>query len=140
MSELRCSLPAWYRTKTRKAVVPMANETASEADDFATFLQEMSHGEVNKLATSKLREIVAACVDTGQKGSITITFSIKAESRLAEVTAKVKTTKPEPKVPGQAYYTGADGALHNEDPRQLKLPAKVLDVSHGAPRIVGKDS
>lgn len=118
----------------------MPDDSASEATSFAEFLAEMAHGEVDKLATAKLREIVAASVETGQKGSVTITISVTAHAKLAEISAKIKTTKPEPKVPGQSYYTGADGALHNEDPRQLKLPAKVLNVSHGAPRIVGKES
>jgi hypothetical protein len=108
-----------------------------EAATFAEMLAEMSHGEVDKLATKKLREIIQACKETGKKGSVTITLAIGSDPRLCEIAASVKTTKPEPKVPGQTYYTDEDGNLHNEDPRQMKLPAKIIDVSQNPPRIVG---
>jgi hypothetical protein len=99
-----------------------------ETATFAEFLAEMSHGSVDELATEKLREIVRACVETGNKGSITVTLTISAKMKLAEVSAKIKTTKPEPQVPGQTFYTSEDGSLHHEDPRQTKMPAKIIDV------------
>ena len=111
----------------------------AESASFAEFLQEMSHGAVDQQATDKFREIVRACMETGQSGSITVKLTIKAASKLAEVSAKISTTKPEPKVPGQTFYTSDDGNLHNEDPRQLKLPSKVIEVPAQPPRIVGKE-
>lgn len=104
---------------------------------FAELLAEMSHGEVDRLATRKLREIIKACQETGKKGSVTVTLAIGSDPRLCEIAASIKTTKPEPKVPGQSYYTDEDGNLHEEDPRQQKFPAKVIDVNNGPPRIVG---
>lgn len=103
--------------------------------DFADLIREFAHGTTNKIATERLREVVAACVATGSKGSITIKFSIDAKQGLAEVKAAISVKKPEPALPGSHYYTTESGDLRDEDPRQTKLPlAKVLDIP--APKIV----
>lgn len=96
--------------------------------DFAQFLKEFAHGSTNQIATERLREVVAACQAIGAKGSITIKVSVDAKQGLAEIKAAISVKKPEPALPGACYYTTEDGALLDEDPRQLKLPTKVLDA------------
>lgn len=109
----------------------MEKEKPPEGDefDFAEFIREFGHGATNKQAGVKLREVVMACALTGKKGSLTISIAIGAGGGLAELRASVKTTKPEPPLPGGSYFTTDAGALANEDPRQLTLPKKVLDAA-----------
>lgn len=72
--------------------------------------------------------MIAACASTGKKGGITLKIVCGSAGGLAELRASVTVTKPEPALPGGTYYTTETGALVNEDPRQMKLPAKVIDV------------
>jgi hypothetical protein len=100
--------------------------------DFATFLSEFGHGSTNKQASEKLQEIVRACRETGQKGALTIKISIDTSgggaNTLAELRCSLSVKKPEPSLPGSTYYVTDGGALVDEDPRQMKLPGKVLDL------------
>jgi len=110
----------------------MANENlkpdAAEFD-FAAFLADFGHGATNKLASAKLREIVQACAATGKKGALTIKIVCGSVGGLAELRAAITITKPEPALPGGAYYVTETGGLVTEDPKQLKLPARVLDIA-----------
>lgn len=103
----------------------MAKET--EETDFADFIREYAHGSTNKMATERMRELVAACRETGSKGSITVKFTIDTKNGLAEVRAAISCKKPEPGLPGAHYYTNEAGELLDEDPRQMKLAPKILD-------------
>lgn len=107
--------------------------------DFAQFLEEFAHGSLNNSATEQLRDLVAACIETGQKGSITIKIGVDVNGKLAELKAAIKTSKPQVGLPGEVMFTGEDGTLHHEDPRQMKLSAKILDIPQSTPRIVTKE-
>lgn len=54
------------------------------------------------------------------------------------IAVAVKSSKPEPALPGATYFTSDDGALTTSDPRQLKLPAKVPDANSNIRDIGGK--
>lgn len=104
------------------------NIPEADAFDFATFLAEFGHGAPNKQASDKLQEIVHACTLTGRKGKLVLTIEVGAAGGIAELRAKISVTKPEAALPGGTYFATETGALVSEDPRQLKLPSKVLDV------------
>lgn len=109
----------------------MANNTNPDEPlfDFAEFLAEFGKGATNRVASQRMREIVKACTETGRKGSITIKLEVGAVGGVAELRAKISVTKPEPALPGGVYFATEDGALVEEDPRQLKLPvAKIIDI------------
>ncbi len=99
-----------------------------EERDFSQFLAEFAHGSVNKTATDKLREVVAACTETGRKGSVTLKIDISSDGKLAEVRAHITCKKPEAALPGGVFFTTEEGELRDEDPRQLKLPTRALDI------------
>lgn len=102
----------------------------TENFDFADWLQEFGHGATNKQATDRLRELVAACQETGQKGSLQLTIKVGTAGGLAELKASIKTTVPQSALPGGSYYVTKDGGLVTEDPRQAELPlAKKLDIA-----------
>jgi hypothetical protein len=119
----------------------MGNNNASDEQDFnfAEFLAEFGKGATNRVASERMRDIVKACAETGRKGSITIKLEVGSAGGVAELRAKISYTKPEPALPGGVYFATQDGALVEEDPRQLKLPvAKVIDI---APvKHINKDS
>lgn len=101
----------------------------TEDFDFALWLQEFGHGAANRQASEQLCQLIKACRETGKAGSLQITIKAGAADQLAELKASIKTTMPQPSLPGGSYYVTADGALVTEDPRQLNLPApRVLDL------------
>jgi hypothetical protein len=110
--------------------------TEEEAADFADFLSGFGHGAVNRMLSKRMRELVAAARLAGSKGSITLTINVAAKGEMAGVEMKVKTNKPEMPLPSGLYFTSEEGGLTSEDPRQLKLPARVLDAGNRVPRIV----
>lgn len=97
--------------------------------NFADFLAEFGKGATNKVASQRMREIVKACTETGRKGAITIKIEVGAAGGVAELRAKISVTKPEPQLPGGVYFATDEGGLVEEDPRQMKLPAKILDIA-----------
>lgn len=108
--------------------------------DFANFLAEFAKGTTNKVASERMRELVKACMEYGRKGTLTIKIDVGVAGGVAELRASVSTKKPDAALPGGIYFTTEDGALVEEDPRQMKLqmPAKVIDVQ--PLRTVGKES
>ena len=96
--------------------------------NFSDIVREFAHGTTDKIATERLREVIKACRETGAKGSITLKLSIDTKHGLAEVRAAISVKKPETSLPGGHYWTTEDGNLRDEDPRQLKLPTKVIDA------------
>jgi hypothetical protein len=73
--------------------------------------------------------VINACQSNGGKGTIALTIKVGAIDGLAELKATVKVTKPMPALPGGSYFVTEQGALVTEDPRQMTLPRKVLDIA-----------
>jgi hypothetical protein len=93
--------------------------------DFSKFLEEFGHGATNKQASDRLRKLVKACQETSRKGKMVITIEVAAGAgpgALAELRASIKTTEPQPNLPGDTYYVTEDGSLVTDDPRQQELP------------------
>jgi hypothetical protein len=123
---------------TRKEPTTMAqqdDDNPNVAADFATFVENFAEGRLNDRLSARFKELVAACRETGRKGAMTIKLQVKPEGTMAHVTCESKITKPEHPVPGHSFYSSEDGELTTEDPRQLKLPGKIIGTT-GVPRIV----
>lgn len=106
------------------------NDTKDDdvAADFAQFMAEFAHGSVNTELSERLRDVIATCRKNGGKGSVTIKLDVAIKGEMATVGIKVKTSKPEPEMPGSIFFTTEAGALATSDPRQLKLPTRVIDA------------
>lgn len=98
-------------------------------NDFAEWLAEFARGSANQALTKRLAEVVQACREHNGKGSITLKLSIGCAGGMAEVKAKIAYTKPDPALPSAVFFSTEGGQLVEEDPRQLKLPAKVIDIA-----------
>lgn len=97
-------------------------------DDFSVFLGAFAYGSINTQASEELRKVIAACKKNGGKGSVTLKLSVAVKGDLAALAIKVSSTAPQPDLPGMTLFATEDGSLAKSDPRQLKLPAKVLDA------------
>jgi hypothetical protein len=104
------------------------------AAEFAELITDFGHGAVNRSLTDSMRAVVAACVDTGRKGSLTIKIDVKPEGKTVGLSVNVKSNKPEHALPGEIFYGTEDGGLTREDPKQTRF-GKVIDVGSG-PRVV----
>jgi hypothetical protein len=108
-----------------------SNDTSDNdvAEDFAQFVAEFAHGSVNAELSARLRDVVATVRKNGGRGKLVISMDVSVKGEMATVGIKVKSTKPEPEMPGMIFYTTEDGALATSDPRQLKLPQpKIIEV------------
>lgn len=105
------------------------------AEDFAQFVSEFAHGAVNTDISQRLREVIASVRRNGGKGKLVISLDVAIKGEMATIGFKVKTTKPEPEMPGMIYFTTEDGGLATSDPRQLKLPARILDANSNVRHI-----
>jgi hypothetical protein len=99
--------------------------------DFAALLADMGHGASNKIATARLKEVIDACrKNAGKVGGVQITVKIVANADgIIEMKPVIVVKKPEPGLPGGAYFASASGGVLTEDPRQASLPLpRVLPV------------
>lgn len=101
--------------------------------DFATFLMDLSHGDVNRELTDRLKKIVQAVEETGKVGTLSLKFNVKKEGTMAVVHCDATVKLPEPPMPGTMFFFGKDeGTLCREDPRQMSLK-EVFNP----PRVIG---
>lgn len=91
------------------------------AREFIDILTDLDDGEVNIMLSKELPRVVAAVMETGRAGSLTLKIDIKREKRMAIVKASVSTKIPAPDSESSIFYTTEDGDLCREDPRQLAL-------------------
>lgn len=95
--------------------------------DFADFLNDLDHGEVNQLLTERLRDLVSAVDETGKTGTLTLKLKLKQEGKMAVVVADVSVKKPEKDTAGTMFFFDENQGLTREDPRQLRLK-RIIDV------------
>lgn len=118
---------------------PTPTPPPDEAATFSNFIAELNHGAIDRVITERLHEIVAACRETGSKGRLSLEVGVAPDPKgnIVMVQVKLKMTKPEPALPGAIFFTSEEGALHAEDPRQMKFPTRVIDPSGNIRRIDG---
>lgn len=90
---------------------------------FADFFAEHNRGAEHIKASEALQELVTAVVDTGKKGSVTITVAVEpmkgtdASTMLTTITVVSKL--PQQPIKSAVFYADDEGNLRREDPRQL---------------------
>lgn len=121
---------------------------------FADFLQEHNNGHGHRKASIALQDVVQAVVETGKKGSVTITVAVEpmkgAEDGTLMLTVNVAEKIPTEPVKAAVFYADDDGNLTRNDPRQLSFdslrevgqPAGELREApaKAEPRAVGGDA
>lgn len=96
--------------------------------DFLQLLVEMRSGQVAQDVNAKFNEVLAAVLETGGKGELTVKIKF-APSKLGmggavleiETEHECKAKKPELAVGKAVFFVGRDGALTRDDPAQSAM-------------------
>ena len=98
-----------------------------EPRDFAAFLVEQSQGRTHAELSEGLRDLVARVIDTGKKGSITLTVTVapmKDNTGVLVVSDVIKLSLPEHARAASIFWPDQAGNLVRNDPNQ----ASIFDV------------
>lgn len=129
---------------------PTDEKAGRRTRPFADFLADHNRGAQAREAAEALQEVVGSVVDTGKKGSITVTINIEPmkSADAGTLLTTVLVSKKVPVIParGAVFYADADDNLVREDPKQPTFDGLAAvgapEVREGAqaPRVVGGDA
>ena len=100
----------------------MSDTEPKRTRPFGDFLQDHNRGQGHREAGEQLQALVAAVLDTGKKGSVTLTVNVEPMKNTAGTlltTVKVTAKIPEEPVKAAVFYADDDGNLVRNDPNQL---------------------
>lgn len=120
----------------------MARHTDPEDDvvvrPFADWLREQSSGKTHDELSEALHTLIAKVLDTGKKGSLTLTVSLaplKDDIEVLIVSDEIKLKLPEHDRKASMFYPDDMGNLSRTDPNQLtfetlrEVPANVDPIT-----------
>lgn len=98
-------------------------EDAPAQKPFAVFLQEHKRGSLANELAAKLQEVVAAVIEHGKKGNLTLKLEVSPskDGMTVFVTDDVKHNPPKADRGGSIMFPDAKGNLHRQDPNQMRL-------------------
>lgn len=99
-------------------------ETPQQVRPFAAFLTELNQGRTHSKLSDEHRELLAAVLATGKKGTYTLTVTIEAddtETGRVTITAAVTAKRPAPTAKKNIYWVDGDGNSVRTDPNQMAL-------------------
>lgn len=112
------------------SIAPAADEQPAtpvpSTMQFGTFLHQHRAAGLNNELTEELQRLVAAVVNQGKKGTLTLTIGV-APSEVdgaIVITDKVVTKTPEPDRDPSLFFSDAAGNISRRDPRQAELPIR----------------
>lgn len=92
-------------------------------------LSEINEGRLLSALDTKLTALVAAVLETGNNGNITLKLTVKRKGGMNQVVIEPKVTAsiPEHAISPRIMFADGHGGLHTDDPNQgqLKLDAPV---------------
>lgn len=93
--------------------------------DFGSFLLELARGKTHDELSQALHDVVAKVMDTGKKGSLTLTLGIslldKDPANGLQIIDEIKVKLPEHDRPKSMFYPDRAGNLSRRDPRQMSF-------------------
>lgn len=105
---------------------------------FSQHLAYLERGALDAVATEKLRELVAAVMATGKKGSLTLKLELSKDNNtdtVVRVRGEVSTKIPAFDRPNSYLFGTFDGDLLRNDPEQGRLSLGPVEVP--APATTG---
>ena len=98
-------------------------------------IRRLGAGRTMDEFAAAVRATAEAVVETGNNGTVTLKVTLKNSakekgSRWLILEAAVSRTMPGPSAKGAAFYS-FEGDLHRDDPRQPRLPMRVVDEDTG---------
>lgn len=107
---------------------------------FGETLGELRYGAASDEITVALGELVGAVQETGRGGTLTLTLSVKPQSKGAEniITIADTIAVKMPKVDkGETImFVSADGSLTRNDPRQMNMELKTAGTQPAAATVL----
>lgn len=108
------------------------------ARPFMDVLREHRAGRTHDDLTEQLQQLVAAVVETGKGGTITLRLDVKPHGDGATmVTAHIGTKLPKAQGGGAIFFITPENNLERQDPRQADLPLRAVPGGDVAPRAIG---
>jgi len=90
--------------------------------DFAEFLTDLGHGQVNQRLGQKWADVVAAVREHGGTGELTVKIQIQGKGDKAIVhVADIKTKKPDAPLEAEFFFFDGEAGLAKDNPRQTKM-------------------
>lgn len=116
-------------------VADQAAEERPQRTPFAAWLQKQRDGGLHGELSDALAELVAACVEYGQSGRLTLTINVKPnkDGVTVLVTDEVKVKAPEADRPPALFFTDTHGNLSRHNPYQPELPVREVPAPNDAP-------
>lgn len=102
---------------------------AYRQDLFAFTLGQIRNGKTQEELSEKLNELIQSCRDTEQKGSLTLTITIrpdKGDSGQYFVRPEIKVKKPTLAIGDTIFWGTPEGNLQRTDPAQGTLDLKIV--------------
>lgn len=99
---------------------------------FTDTLAALRFGTLNEELTAKLHELTVACTDTQRAGVLTLKLGLRpGKGGQIEVFDDVTITKPKEDRGSSIMFVTPEHNLVREDPRQMKLGLKAVDMETG---------
>lgn len=98
---------------------------------FSQHLAYLERGALDAVATEKLRELVAAIMATGKKGTLTLKLEVSKDNNtdtVVRVCGAISTKVPEFDRANTYLFGTHDGGLLRNDPEQGRLPLGPIEV------------
>ncbi len=113
---------------------PQVSEDEVRTRPFADVLRDLNRGRTHGELSSELQGLVASVLETGKKGSLTLTITVEsAKSHNMVVFAdKVVVKKPEARA-GSIFFVDDQYNVVREDPQQMQLPLVSVVTPDGQP-------
>lgn len=108
-------------------------------DLFAFTLSQIRNGKTQEELSEKLNELIQSCRDTEQKGSITLTITVrpdKGDSGQYFLRPEIKLKKPELAIGDTIFWGTPEGNLQRTDPAQGSLDLKIVQEKPAATKLV----
>jgi hypothetical protein len=109
---------------------------------FLSMLQNYNDGQCISDLSAEARKVVEAVMMTGKPGSVSLKLTFKPASSGAAaalvITDSVTSKLPKVHERNGIFFVDPDMNLHRDNPKQMKLALKVVDV-HAAPMSEAKD-
>lgn len=85
-------------------------------------ISQQRKGKFQAEASEALARLVKACRETGKKGKLMITLTVRPTSTEMMLTDKIVDDIPKPDAAASVFYDDEDGNLSRTDPNQEELP------------------
>lgn len=94
---------------------------------FATTLNELNKGRTHSELSSSLQDLVAAVMDTGKKGTLTLTIIVESAKShdMVVISDKVVVKKPEARA-ATMLFVDQHYNLRRDNPEQPQLPLGIV--------------